>query len=574
THAEGRAVIPASRIQVRYARPGGVEAGASYRYIEHVRRFGPLDEQPPAEVPVYVGGVPSRYALKSPGIPVVPGAVCPVWVTVNVPADAAPGRYTGTLTITAENEAPVAVPIELSVSAWRLPDTKDWRTFAEVIQSPETLAIAYEVPLWSDEHFRLIERSIRLVAQSGGPSVYIPLICETNLGNAESMVRWIRTPEGTYRHDFSVVERYLDLVGKYQGKPDVVCFWMWDTFLERSLGGRGDEKWNAGDVVKALKEAKGHGPEVTLLDPKTGETSKLELPMYIDPKSETLWKPLADELMRRMKKRGWLDVSMLGTMCDYQPSEPARRNLNRIFPNMPWVSHAHAHPRKDLPVGCAAVVWWEYHYYRDPSVAHVHGWKGDRLVVRFPRPMRPWFTPVQFRLVNELSLAAGYRGTARFGGDFFPALKDRRGRLRGTIAGRFPKSHWHNLRVEVNFLERGSHGAVSTADYEMFREGVQECEARIFIERALTDKTLRGKLGEDTVRRLQTMLDDRSRALRQGVATFVQSGHYAQHHTRPSSWWSHPGLIGAQWYVGSNWQHRSKALFDAAAEVAGKIGRR
>jgi len=69
-------------------------------------------------------------------------------------------------------------------------------------------------------------------------------------------------------------------------------------------------------------------------------------------------------------------------------------------------------------------------------------------------------------------------------------------------------------------------------------------------------------------------LDDRSRALRQGVATFVQSGHYAQHHTRPSSWWSHPGLIGAQWYVGSNWQHRSKALFDAAAEVAGKIGRR
>ena len=51
----------------------------------------------------------------------------------------------------------------------------------------------------------------------------------------------------------------------------------------------------------------------------------------------------------------------------------------------------------------------------------------------------------------------------------------------------------------------------------------------------------------------------------------MQAGHYVQHHTRSSSWMNCPALLGAQWYIGSGWQQRSKALFDAAAEVAAKI---
>ena len=578
--ATGRGRIPPGAIEVRYARPGEPESGANARYLAAVNRFRALDEHPPDEVPVAVKQkVPVRkgrdnpwHTLESPDLEPTFGAACPVWVTVTVPKDTPPGDYRGTLTVTATGEKTVNVPVELTVCPWTLPDPRDWHTFAEVVQSPETLALAYDVPLWSDEHFRLIDRSLRLTAQSGMPSVYVPLICETNLGNAETMVRWIRNPDGTYRHDFTPMERYLDLVEKHRGKPQVVCFWMWDTFLERTLGGRGDEKWNAGDVVKALKDAKGHGPDVTLLDPKTGKTSKMELPLYIDPKSETMWRPLADELMQRMKKRGWSDVAMLGCMCDYQPSKPAQANLARLFPGMKWVSHAHQLPRKDLEVGCAAVVFASYREYRDPVDGRRHGWKLPELELEFPRPLRNWFQIAQFRLVNEINIASLFRGSARFGGDYFQVLADRRGRLQGTIAGRFPKSHWHNLRIEVNFLEKGPGGAVSTADYEMFREGVQECEARIFVERALTDKALRAKLGDETAARLQAVLDERARAARSGAGTFVQSGHYAQHHTAAYSWVQHPGIIGGQWFVHSGWQDRSKALFTAADEVATKLG--
>jgi hypothetical protein len=32
-------------------------------------------------------------------------------------------------------------------------------------------------------------------------------------------------------------------------------------------------------------------------------------------------------------------------------------------------------------------------------------------------------------------------------------------------------------------------------------------------------------------------------------------------------------MIGHQWYVGSGWQERSRALYEAAAEVARTIGK-
>ena len=70
---------------------------------------------------------------------------------------------------------------------------------------------------------------------------------------------------------------------------------------------------------------------------------------------------------------------------------------------------------------------------------------------------------------------------------------------------------------------------------------------------------------------IQAMLDRRRRNIRHGVGTFVQSAHYSQHHTDANSWWSYPALIGGQWYVHSNWQQKSKKLFDAAALVEKRL---
>ena len=155
-------------------------------------------------------------------------SVQPIWVIVSVPEGAAPGDYEGKLTVAVGNARPFVVPVKLTVCDWRLPEPRDFQTFVELIQSPETVAMAYEVPLWSEKHFQLMEKSLALMGKAGCKTTCVHLMCETNQGNSETMVRWIRQKDGSYRHDFSVMDRYLDLVEKHQGTPAIVCLYAWD----------------------------------------------------------------------------------------------------------------------------------------------------------------------------------------------------------------------------------------------------------------------------------------------------------------------------------------------------------
>ncbi|KPJ53740.1 MAG: hypothetical protein AMS16_05125 [Planctomycetes bacterium DG_58] len=583
----GRGRIPPSAVTIRYARPHGTDFAANFRYLASAHRLEALDEVAPDVVGVRVKEpvlvrywtgsgknrrrVTKSMSLTSPGVKPVFGAVCPVWVTVNIPADAAPGEYTGTLTITADGEKAVQVPVTLTVCGWTLPEPKDWHTFVDLIQSPETLAMAYEVPMWSDEHFRLIERSLEFLGRAGKKTVYIRMICETNLGNAETMVRWTRKPDGTHAHDLSAFERYMDLVEKHMGKPPVVCLYIWDKFLER-MASRG--QWESKQQKAALGALEGMGPEVTAVDPVSGRTSKLQLPPYADPKAKALWKPASEGIRRSMKRRGMPDSLMLGIMCDYLPSERTFQDLAEIYPGVPWVSQAHNPPHKKVArhVGYTSTVFYRVAPYRDPSLQRLYGWKEPQLRATFWRRTRDDWPITTFRFMGEMTLAVGERGFARIGGDFFPVLKDKEGRVVGRIPARYVKSYWNNLNITMNLLAPGEHGPVATSRFEMMREGLQECEARIFIEHALTDETRRAKLGEELAKRCRDVLDERIRFIRRGISTYVASGHYQDWAMYGASWWTAPGVFGSHWYISSGWETRSRRLFDAAYEVAKRLG--
>ena len=584
----GGGSIPASRVVVRYGRVEGWEFAAHFRYLTAVHRLEALDEVAPAEVPVrvkkpivtrpWVGKGKNRkritrvLTLQSPGVAPRFGAVCPVWVTVNVPKNAAPGDYTGTLTLTAEGEKPVTVPVTLSVSGWTLPDPHDYRTFVDLLQSPETLAMAYEVPMWSDEHFRLIERSLELIGGAGGKTVYLRLICETNLGNAETMIRWIKQPDGTYKHDFTAFDRYMDLVEKHLGRPPVVCLYVWDKFLMRQAS-RG--QWEGKTQEAAIKEVMGKGPGVTVVDPATGKTSTMYTGPYGSAKAQALWKPLADGIMQRVKKRKALDDAlMLGIMCDYMPSIETMDALDKLFPGVRWVSQAHPKPHKTVAkrIGYASSVFAGTPYV-DPATKRIYGWKTAKRHVHYWRRTRDDWPMTTFRFMPEMTMMAGYPGFARIGADFFPVLKNKRGDVVGSIASRYLKSYWNNLNINLHLLARGEKTPVATARFEMMREGIQTCEARIFIERALTDKASREKLGDDLANRAQEVLDARARFMRLGISTWVASGHYQDCATHRYSWWQAPGLFGSHWYITSGWEQRVKDLYDVAAEVADKARR-
>ena len=573
--ARGGPSIPASAVEVRYAAPRGGEYGTEERYPVTVTRFDALTEKPPEEVPVRTAK-PGRRSRKVPGQPVpVFGAVRPVWITVNVPRDARPGDYRGTLTIRAQGVTPVKVPVELSVSAWTLPRPADFRTIVEFIQSPDTLAVEYKVPLWSDEHFRLIEKSLTLLGRVGNPSVYIPLICETNLGNAQSMVRWKKKPDGTYDYDFTVMERYLDLVEKYQGKPDVVCLIVWDIFLEGTWF-KSQKRFISKTVRSDRNAQEGLGPRATGIDPETGKVVTVQLPQYSDGKSAALWKPLLDELLKRMKRRGLDKAMLLGLTTDSTPDEAVVVHFKGLLPGVPWLRQAHG--RRDhlfgVPIDYASFVW-RARFAVDPQTGRPQGWKLPKTWLHFPRARIDPFAMTTHRFLGEMNIAGTQRGVARLGADFWPVLKDRRGRLTGTLcAGRYPKSTWRNLNIVTVYLAPGGDGPVATARLEMVREGIQECEARIFIEGALTDEKLREELGDDLAARCQEVLDERTRAMLRAVSPLLLGTGLSSNATCPHCWWHRTPQLGAEWFVASSWQQRSKKLYDAAADVAKALGRK
>ena len=84
-----------------------------------------------------------------------------------------------------------------------------------------------------------------------------------------------------------------------------------------------------------------------------------------------------------------------------------------------------------------------------------------------------WQTsPALVRLLGEINLVGDQRGFGRIGADFWPVLD---GPPRTSLIGRYPDSSWLNLdRMTRYVLLPGPDGPVSSARFEMIREGIQE----------------------------------------------------------------------------------------------------
>ncbi len=538
--------IPASAVRIRY----GLLAGHAEAHSEDHRlrppipygrvrrRFDALSEQPPEEVTAEAKAA---------------GAVVPVWVTVHVPAGAAPGRYRGSLTIAAEAHPSISVPLEVSVAGWRLPEPKRFRSFLGLVQSPESLALHYQVPMWSEAHWRLIDRSFELMGQLGVKTVYIPLLARTYFGNEHSMVRWIRRADGSWGHDFSIVERYLDTAVRHLGRVPVVCVYCWDV--------------NTGSNYMGVKKtAEKAGMPFTVVDPQTGRLTVAVGPKWGDERIRAFWKPVFAGLRRLLARRGLADSMMVGISGDRRPYPDAVEDIRAAAPEAAWVSSSHSAPDKihGQPVGYRSFVWG-VGMAPDPAEKRYYGWKTRPITVAFPRygssaighGVRTHFALGCYRIAMESALTApgrrgGLRGIGRCGADFWAVLSDKRGRRRAVL-GRFPESSaWHGGRLRNStpyLLAPGPDGPIATARFEALREGIQEAEARIFIERALTDPPARARLGEALARRAQALLDERVRANRQALAG---GGRYL-------TW---------RWFAGSGVRRRTESLYAVAAEVA------
>ena len=582
------AKIPVSNVQLRYGKAWDAIKfdGGNQSFAGNPGGADILLESPPSTVAVN---------------PYLKRAVLPVWVTVKVPKNAKAGVYTGHVTVQG-----VEVPLNLEVQDWTLPDPQDYRTFSDFVESPDSLAVEYNIPLWSDQHWKMIARSFQLLGSCGGSTLYIPLIIRTNFGNEQSMVRWIPRGENKYDYDYSIMDKYLDLAVTNMGKPKMVVFYVWDICMSaESLKSGLWDPANATGVNR--KELLGKGPRVTAWNPATKETSVLTLPRYESAESRELWGPMFLEIRKRMEKRGLDKTMMLGLMPDLWPNKEEVAFWKGIAGDIPWAIHGHAGSRESVKIGnkglykiadigYAAFVY-DLIYNVNPDKGRMYGWRQPSLLTCYERggAMNAAST-LEMREVPTFAITGGQRGSGRLGGEFWFAVRNRKGERSGSVWARYPENNWRNLDISDWFLAPGPDGPVSTKRLEALREGIQVCEARIFLEDALLDDARKAKVGADLAKRCQEALDVHHRAMWKtvwgsdedlnavGVAgngrnpsenlwnALEKSGKKMPNFWREGrALWTEiePHKGQAQFVIG--WQEREKKLFALAGEVAIKL---
>ena len=126
---------------------------------------------------------------------------------------------------------------------------------------------------------------------------------------------------------------------------------------------------------------------------------------------------------------------------------------------------------------------------------------------------------------------------------------------------RYPKSSWHLLTVPESLLASGPKGPVASDELEAYREGLQECEARIAIERALGDEARKARLGADLVPRCEQYLEQRQMMMWLSLSDLQLFYDYPGARWGPSymasSWRGGSNVGGSHWFLASDWQRRS-----------------
>ena len=154
----------------------------------------------------------------------------PVWMTVSVPSDARPGKYSGKLTVTSSNAKARSLNVELTVADHVLPPARDWAFHLDLWQNPYSVARYENVPLWSEAHFEAMRPVMRMLAEAGQKSVTATIMSRPWNGQTEdafgSMVTKIRRIDGTWLYDYTIFDRWVEFMFSLGIDKQINCYSM------------------------------------------------------------------------------------------------------------------------------------------------------------------------------------------------------------------------------------------------------------------------------------------------------------------------------------------------------------
>lgn len=437
TDAAGGRTLPCSWVRVRY--PGYVLVPEREEYMAD-----PLLTSPPPEIkPNWTQGI---------------------WLTISVPRQAVPGDYKAALQIQAGQQSK-RFEISLRVLDFTLPDITKGNFYLNIWQDPAAVARAAKVPLWSPEHWKLLEAYTRNLADHGQKSittsiVYDPWRSQTGFVYP-SMVEWrfpgkFQSGEASkFQFDFSIFDRYVEMMMKAGIDKSIQCFSMVDGPGSTSLCNIG------------------------YIDTTTG---KLRVcPTRVgDPLYQQVWGAFLPAFVRHLKERGWLDRTYIG--FDEKPQPIVNGILSVLKADAPELKVALAGGSSSRESGTVGDLTIFYSELAHPAVIR-HLLEERRGVG--PTTFYTCCTPAlpntfiyspqwESRMLPWIAFHFGLAGYLRWAYTSWP-----------TDVWRRPESRWHS--GDSFLVYPGKNGPIDSTRWELLRQGIEDYEALDMLKQRIAE---------------------------------------------------------------------------------------
>ncbi|MBN2761825.1 MAG: DUF4091 domain-containing protein, partial [Bacteroidales bacterium] len=206
-------------------------------------------------------------------------SVRPVWLTVDIPQDAKPGLYTGSIKFYSKRNPPQELKFTIDVLARVLPSSENWSFHLDLWQNPFAIARWHNVELWSEEHFTVMRPYLNMLANAGQKCVTASII--NHPWNSQtydpflSMIKWIKKTDGRWEYDYSVFDKWVEFAFSCGIGKQINCYTMvpWSNSFQYF-----DEKKN----------------ETVELQANPGSSAYT-----------SLWKPFLKDFTGHLHNRGW-----------------------------------------------------------------------------------------------------------------------------------------------------------------------------------------------------------------------------------------------------------------------------
>lgn len=136
-----------------------------------------------------------------------------LWLSVDLPSSTRAGKYKISVRFLDGGETVGVAELELTVHSYDLP--KHELIFTQWFHT-DCIADVHNVPVFSEEHWALIEKYISLATSHGINMLLVPVLTpplDTEVGGERTTVQLVKIEKSgkTYKFDFSLLERFIDI---------------------------------------------------------------------------------------------------------------------------------------------------------------------------------------------------------------------------------------------------------------------------------------------------------------------------------------------------------------------------